>query len=43
VRAIFGADKLDAGEIRIGGEPIVIASPEAAMRHGIGLVPEDRK
>jgi ABC-type sugar transport system ATPase subunit len=43
VRAIFGADRLDAGQILIDGEPVVIDSPEAAMRLGIGLVPEDRK
>jgi len=43
VRAIFGADRLEAGEILIGGQPVVIDTPEAAMRHGIGLVPEDRK
>jgi inositol transport system ATP-binding protein len=43
VRAIFGADRLDSGEILIDGQKVVIDSPEAAMRHGIGLVPEDRK
>ena len=43
VRAIFGADRLESGEIRIDGQPVVIDSPETAMRHGIGLVPEDRK
>jgi ABC-type sugar transport system ATPase subunit len=43
VRAIFGADKLDSGEILIEGERVEIDSPEAAMRQGVGLVPEDRK
>jgi inositol transport system ATP-binding protein len=42
-RAIFGADRRDAGSIRVGGEPVEIASPQDAIRHGIGLVPEDRK
>ncbi len=27
----------------IDGEPVVIRSPQDAIRHGIGLVPEDRK
>ena len=43
VRALFGADRLDAGQILIDGKPMPIDSPEAAMRCGIGLVPEDRK
>ena len=43
VRAIFGADRLDSGEILIDGERVALDSPEVAMRHGIGLVPEDRK
>ena len=42
-RAIFGADKFDHGIIRIDGKPVVFTSPQEAMRHGIGLVPEDRK
>jgi inositol transport system ATP-binding protein len=43
VRAIFGADPLDSGEIHIDQRRVEIGSPEAAMRQGIGLVPEDRK
>ncbi len=42
-RAIFGADPIDTGEIRVFGQPAVIRSPADAVRHGIGLVPEDRK
>jgi inositol transport system ATP-binding protein len=42
-RAIFGADKFDHGVIRIDGKPVAFNSPQDAMRHGIGLVPEDRK
>ena len=42
-RAIFGADPFDAGTIRVDGAPVAIGSPEDAIRHGIGLVPEDRK
>jgi len=42
-RAIFGADPFDAGEVRIDGAPVAIRTPRDAIRHGIGLVPEDRK
>ena len=43
VRAIFGADHYDSGEILIDGQPVTIRSPQDAIRLGIGLVPEDRK
>jgi len=42
-RAIFGADRLDAGRILLEGRPVAVRSPRDAIRHGIGLVPEDRK
>ncbi len=42
-RAIFGADRLEAGAIRVDGQPAEIASPEAAIRRGIGFCSEDRK
>ena len=42
-RAIFGADPISAGTILIDGRPVSIRSPLDAIRHGIGLVPEDRK
>jgi ABC-type sugar transport system ATPase subunit len=43
VEAIFGYRKLDKGEIYIKGKKAVIRRPEDAIRHGIVLVPEDRK
>lgn len=43
VRAIFGADRLEAGEISIEGKPMAITSPEDAMRAGLALIPEDRR
>jgi ribose transport system ATP-binding protein len=43
VRAIFGADPVDAGEIVLDGRPIQVRSPRDAIRLGIGLAPEDRK
>ena len=42
-RAIFGADRFSTGQISIDGKPVSIRSPRNAIRHGIGLVPEDRK
>lgn len=42
-RVIFGIDRADAGEIRIGGKPVQIHSPEAAMHYRISYVPEDRR
>jgi len=42
-RAIFGADPLDAGEIRVHGQPVSIRSPREAVAHGIGYLSEDRK
>jgi rhamnose transport system ATP-binding protein len=42
-RAIFGIDRYDAGSVQINGTALRKASPVAAMRAGIGLVPEDRR
>lgn len=42
-RAIFGADKIDSGEIFINGKPVRIKSPRDAVEHGIGYLSEDRK
>jgi inositol transport system ATP-binding protein len=42
-RAIFGADDFDNGRVFVDGQPVAIRSPRDAIRHGIGLVPEDRK
>jgi inositol transport system ATP-binding protein len=42
-RCIFGADTHARGIIEIDGMPVTIRTPVDAIRHGIGLVPEDRK
>jgi ribose transport system ATP-binding protein len=42
-RAIFGADAYDSGEVLIGGRRIPRGKVGAAMKAGLGLVPEDRK
>ncbi|MET0744168.1 MAG: ATP-binding cassette domain-containing protein, partial [Microvirga sp.] len=43
VRAVFGADRPDAGTITFAGEENAIASPADAIRAGMGFCPEDRK
>ena len=43
MRAIFGADPKDSGEVILDGKPLVIKSPADAIRQGIVLAPEDRK
>ena len=42
-RAIFGADKIDSGEIIVKGNSVKINSPADAVNHGIGYLSEDRK
>jgi ribose transport system ATP-binding protein len=42
-RAIFGADRLDAGALELRGQPVTIRSPREAIRHGIAYLSEDRK
>ncbi|HKG66359.1 MAG TPA: sugar ABC transporter ATP-binding protein [Solirubrobacteraceae bacterium] len=42
-RAIFGIDKPDAGHVEVGGRTLPPGRPLAAMRAGIGFVPEDRR
>ncbi|NUQ19472.1 MAG: sugar ABC transporter ATP-binding protein [Gemmatimonadaceae bacterium] len=42
-RLIFGADRADAGEMLIDGQPVALHSPRDALAAGIGMVPEDRK
>lgn len=43
VRAIFGADRIDSGEIFISGKDIKIKSPINSIKNKIALVTEDRK
>ena len=43
MRAIFGADPIISGEIRLEGQPVNFKSPKDAIDHGIALCPEDRK
>ena len=45
LRAIFGADRPDAGRVYVGenAAPALIRGPRDAVRTGLGLVPESRK
>lgn len=43
LRALFGADPKDHGQILVHEKQVTIRSPADAVRAGIGLVPEDRK
>lgn len=42
-RAVFGADPIDSGEVRVRGELIRLTSPQDAVQAGIGYLSEDRK
>ena len=43
VRAIFGADHVTGGKVKVNGKSVKITKPIDAMRNGIGYLPEDRK
>lgn len=40
---LFGAKHRYSGEVAIEGRPVNITDPAEAVKHGLGLVPEDRK
>jgi ABC-type sugar transport system ATPase subunit len=42
-QALFGLDSRATGRVLVRGRPLRLGSPVAAMRAGLGLVPEDRK
>ncbi|MGI8475473.1 MAG: sugar ABC transporter ATP-binding protein [Thermomicrobiales bacterium] len=42
-RALFGADRIEAGVISVDGRPVRIRSPRDAARAGIAMLPESRK
>ncbi|WP_029319941.1 sugar ABC transporter ATP-binding protein [Butyrivibrio sp. AE3004] len=43
VRAIFGADRILKGTVKMHGKEVKINKPLDAMKHGIAYLPEDRK
>ncbi len=42
-RLLFAADRPDSGRMFVAGRPVAPRSPRDAVRHGIGMLPEDRK
>ena len=42
-RAIYGADPITSGRIRLNNNEVTPTSPSEAIAAGIGLIPEDRK
>jgi ribose transport system ATP-binding protein len=43
LRAIFGGDGRQSGQVWLRGQAVHIRAPHAGVRHGIALVPENRK
>ncbi|MCM3781536.1 sugar ABC transporter ATP-binding protein [Neobacillus mesonae] len=43
MRALFGLDALNSGEIWVRGKKVSIRKPVDAVKHGIGFITEDRK
>jgi ribose transport system ATP-binding protein len=42
LRVLFGSHPVTSGEVLLAGKAVRIASPAAAMSHGVAYVPEDR-
>ncbi|NLT56349.1 MAG: sugar ABC transporter ATP-binding protein [Actinomycetales bacterium] len=42
-RLLFGADRADHGQIRIGGRPVALRGPGVAMANGVAFCSEDRR
>jgi ABC-type sugar transport system ATPase subunit len=42
-RAIFGADPVDEGTVKIGGDTLAGSDPAASINAGLGFLTEDRK
>jgi ABC-type sugar transport system ATPase subunit len=40
---LFGARRVESGEIRLDGQPMIFLSPDDAIQRGIAYVPDDRK
>jgi ABC-type sugar transport system ATPase subunit len=43
MRAIYGADGFDSGQVEVNSKPVRIRSPRDALAAGIAYLPEDRK
>jgi simple sugar transport system ATP-binding protein len=40
---LFGIEHADSGTAKVGGKPISLSNPRAAIQNGFGFCPEDRK
>lgn len=43
IRAVTGADEIKSGQVKLFGRDITPRSPQESIRHGVVMVPEDRK
>ena len=43
VRAVFGVDGYDEGNVRLGGRPLRRRDPADSIRAGLAFIPEDRR
>ncbi len=43
MRAVFGADRRDSGEILVHGKAVTMRTPADAVASGVGYLSEDRK
>ena len=43
IRAVFGLDKLDAGEIEVDAQTVKIKNPTQAIKAGVAMLSEDRR
>jgi rhamnose transport system ATP-binding protein len=43
MRAVIGVDRVDGGDVLLDGKPIRLRGPRQAARHGLVMLPEDRK
>jgi len=43
LRAVFGIDQPQSGEIKIKNKEVNLSKPHESMKNGIGFLPEDRK
>jgi rhamnose transport system ATP-binding protein len=42
-RALYGVDPADSGTVTLAGKPVALHSPADAVRHGITMLPANRK
>ncbi|WP_078379769.1 sugar ABC transporter ATP-binding protein [Sutcliffiella halmapala] len=42
-KALFGASSLKEGEVWLDGKQVQLKSPQIAVKHGIALIPEERR